>query len=92
MNNVTSTLEQISKEWIMIAQLLDLSSNVINIIHVSHLEDDRMKLRRVIEWWFKSTPNPEWNKIDEVLEKGILIICMHHCLYSYLFYYSYCHC
>ena len=72
MNNITSTLEKISKEWIRIAQLLDVPSNIINIIHVSHLKDDKMKLKKVVEWWFKNTPNPEWKIIQVVLEKGML--------------------
>ena len=70
MNNVILSLEQHAEQWIKIAGLLEIPDYVISSIQVSRLQNDKASLRRVVEWWFKNTHNPEWNAIQDVLIKG----------------------
>ena len=52
---------------------LGVPDHVLNSIIVSRLKDDTASLRKVIEWWFKNTPNPEWNDIQQ-LTKGTVVL------------------
>jgi hypothetical protein len=40
---------------------------VIGSIQVSRLPNDQASLRKVVEWWFQNTPNPEWSTIHQIL-------------------------
>ena len=51
-------------QWIKIANLLKVPDLIVDSIVVSRLQDDKASLQRVVEWWFKNTPNPEWNVIN----------------------------
>lgn len=64
------TLDTIANQWIRTAELLGVPTSIVDSILVSRLQDDRASLRRVVQWWFKNTPNPEWSAIQGVL-KGI---------------------
>ena len=62
-NNIVKTLEPISKRWIEVATLLELPDTIISSIQVSRLPNNLASLRKVVEWWFQNTANPEWNAI-----------------------------
>ena len=62
-NNIMKHLDQMSNQWIRVANVLELPSFVISSIQVSQLGNDQASLRRVVEWWFKNTANPEWKTI-----------------------------
>lgn len=61
-------LEHLSDQWVMVANRLPLPGSITNSIQVSRLPDDHASLRKVVEWWFKNTPNPDWDTIQEVLQ------------------------
>ena len=69
---MTKSLEKFSVQWMQVAGFLNLPDYVINSIHVSRLEDDKASLRKVVEWWFKNTANPEWSAIRKISVKGII--------------------
>ena len=71
-NNIMVALGDYSVQWLKIADMLDVPEYVSNSILVSRLKDDQASLRRVIKWWFKNNPNPEWSAIEKV--KGILVV------------------
>ena len=60
-------LEHLSNEWVEVANRLPLPSPIITSIQASQLSSDQTSLRKVIEWWFQNTPNPDWGTIQEVL-------------------------
>ena len=65
-NNIILALKGYSDQWIRIAEMLSLPNAVVSSILVSRLKDNEASLRKVVEWWFKNTPNPEWAAIDDV--------------------------
>lgn len=65
-SNIMQALINFSDQWIKIAELLHVPDYVISSILVSRLENDQASLRKVIEWWFKDEPNPEWIAIEKV--------------------------
>ena len=64
-------LDQMSNQWIRVANVLELPTFVISSIQVSQLDNDQASLRRVVEWWFKNTANPEWNDIQQFQGKAV---------------------
>jgi hypothetical protein len=67
-NRIIKSFEHVSNHWIEIATELGIPSPVINSIQVSRLPNDQASLRKVVEWWFQNTPNPEWSTIHQILE------------------------
>ena len=59
-------LQHLSNDWLKVANRLPLPSRIVTNIPVSRLSD-QASLRKVIEWWFQNTPNPDWGTIQEVL-------------------------
>jgi hypothetical protein len=88
-NRIVKSFEHISDHWIEIATELGLPYPVISSIQVSRLPNDQASLRKVVEWWFQNTANPEWSTIYQVLE-GIVWghachrIILFSCLYIHL--------
>lgn len=62
-SNVVKALHAVADQWIKISNMLEVPDIIVNSILVSRLQDDEVSLRTVIEWWFKNSPNPEWNII-----------------------------
>ena len=58
-------LDTMADQWIKVADPLNVPSTVVDSILVSRLQDDRASLRRVVEWWFRNTANPEWSAIQD---------------------------
>lgn len=83
-NNITKTLAPVVDQWIKVAGVLDVPQTVIENVLVSRLSD-KSSLQRVVEWWFKNTPNPEWTTIETTL-KGNLDkqVSLYHCNEFYL--------
>jgi hypothetical protein len=48
--------------------MLSLPYTVISSIQVSRLPSNQASLRKVVEWWFQNTANPEWSTIHHILE------------------------
>ena len=65
-------LEHLSNQWVKVASRLLLPSPILTSIQVSRLSGDQASLRKVIEWWFQNTPNPNWGTIQEVLHGNLL--------------------
>ena len=67
--NVVNKLTKWSDKWIIIAELLKVPSSVISTIRVitAHQQSEDTALRKVVEWWFINTPNPELTAIDDVI-------------------------
>ena len=73
-------LDQMSNQWIHVANELELPSFVISSIQVSQLDNDKASLRRVVEWWFQYTDNPEWKTIQQLqgeYAENISLACIH---------------
>ena len=68
-NNIMKHLNHMSDQWIRVANILKLPSFVISSVQVSQFGNDQASLRKVVEWWFKSTANPEWNVIQQLYGK-----------------------
>ena len=66
-----NVLLQLSDKWIVVASSLGLPSSAIDVITVSSRRDNQVALRKVVEWWFTNTANPEWNQIHQVLNQGM---------------------
>ena len=66
-------LDPLSCQWVKVANRLLLPSNIVNSIQVSRLPSDQASLRKVIEWWFQNTSNPDWGTIQEVLQGNLLL-------------------
>ena len=54
-------------QWIRVSKLLGVPTAVSDSILVSRLNDES-SLRRVVEWWFKNTANPEWTAINAICQ------------------------
>ena len=74
MSNAANSLLQLSDKWIVVASSLGVPSSAIDVINVSSRRDDQVALRKVVEWWFMNTANPEWNQVYDVLIK---VCCIH---------------
>ena len=59
-------LDKMSNWWIRVANELEIPTFVIKSIQASRLDNDQASLRRVVEWWFKNTVNPEWKVIQQL--------------------------
>ena len=68
-NSIINILDHLSSQWVTVANRLLLPCRIVNSIQVSRLPSDQACLRKVIEWWFQNTPNPNWETIQEVLQK-----------------------
>ena len=68
-SNVVKTLRPWTERWINVAQLLKVPSDVISKIRVitTGQQSEDTALYKVVEWWFKNSPNPEWTTISEVV-------------------------
>ena len=64
-------LLQLSDKWIVVASSLGVPSSAIDVINASSRRDNQVALRKVVEWWFMNTSNPEWNQVHQVLNQGI---------------------
>ena len=60
------THHKLSDKWVRVAEELNVPDHVLNSIVASRLKDDEASLRKVIEWWFKNTANPEWSTIQRM--------------------------
>ena len=60
-------LEHLSSQWSDVARKLEIPDLIVTRIKVSRLRNDRAYLKKVVEWWFQNTPNPNWDTIQEVL-------------------------
>ena len=58
-----------SEKWITVAELLKVPSEVISKIRIvtTGQQSDDTALYKVVQWWFKNSPNPEWTAISEVV-------------------------
>ena len=67
-NNIVNFLthHQLSDQWVKVAEELKVPNRVLSSIVVSHQNDDEASLRKVLAWWFKNTPNPEWSTIQNI--------------------------
>ena len=71
--NICDMLANYSEKWMKIADLLVLDESqivkkdVINSILVLRCSD-KESLRRVVEWWFMNTANPEWSTIKNLFQ------------------------
>ena len=67
-SNIVKTLHPWSERWINVAELLRVPTAVISRIRVitTRQESQDTALYKVVEWWFKNSPNPEWTAISEV--------------------------
>lgn len=74
-SSITKFLDHLSSQWVNVANRLSLPSPVVTSIQVSRLPSNQASLRKVIEWWFQNTPNPEWGTIQEALQ-GIFHILL----------------
>jgi hypothetical protein len=68
-NRVIQYFEHFSGRWIEIATKLGLPYQIISSIQVSRLPSDQASLRKVVEWWFLNTANPEWSTVHQVLRE-----------------------
>ena len=66
-----NVLLQLSDKWIVVASSLGLPSSAIDVINVSSQRDNQVALRKVVEWWFMNTANPEWDQIHQVSNQGM---------------------
>ena len=68
-SNVVKTLRPWSERWINVAEDLEIPGEVISKIRVitTGQQSDDTALYKVVEWWFKNSPNPEWTAIAEVV-------------------------
>ena len=73
-SNAANSLLQLSDKWIVVASSLGVPSSAIDVINVSSRRDDQVALRKVVEWWFMNTANPEWNQVYDILIK---VCCIH---------------
>ena len=67
-NNICKTIAKIetfSGQWIKVAELLKVNRDIVDSILVSRLTDTT-SLRKVVEWWFMNTANPEWSAIEKI--------------------------
>ena len=64
-SNVVKALDMMANQWIRISELLKVPFSVVNSILVTRM-NDQDSLRRVVEWWFKNTANPEWTPIKTI--------------------------
>ncbi len=64
-SNAVKALDIMADQWVRISELLKLPSFVVDTILVSRRNDEN-SLRRVVEWWFKNTANPEWTSIKNI--------------------------
>ena len=71
MSNAANVLLQLSDKWIVVASSLGLPSSAVDVITVSSQRDNQVALKKVVEWWFTNTANPEWDQIHQVLNQGI---------------------
>ena len=69
-------LDEMSDEWIHVANILNLPKTVINSIQLSGLKNSQALLRRVVEWWFTNTDNPEWHQGKFQAKGRIAYACM----------------
>ena len=67
-NSIVRSLAARANQWIKLAYVLKVPQTVVDGIVVSRLQDNEESLRRVVEWWFKNTPNPEWIDIEQALK------------------------
>ena len=67
-NNIVKALDALADQWIRVADCLSVPGTVVDGILVSRLPNDKASLRRVVEWWFKNSANPEWITIQEILD------------------------
>ena len=75
-SNAANMLLRLSNKWIVVASSLGLPSSAIDVINVSSRRDNQVALRKVMEWWFMNTANPEWNQIHQVLNQGMPLILL----------------
>lgn len=66
-NSVLQYLDPMSDQWVVVATKLGVFNSVINSIQVSRL-DNHASLRRVVEWWFQYTANPDWGTVGKILQ------------------------
>ena len=68
-SNIVKTLRPWSERWINVAELLGVPTAVISKIRVitTRQKSQDTALYKVVEWWFKNSPNPEWSAISEVI-------------------------
>ena len=64
-------LDHLSSQWVEVANRLPIPSPVVSSIQVSRLPSDQACLRRVIEWWFQNTSNPDWSTVQKVLQSTV---------------------
>ena len=80
-NSVVKELWKLSGRWVQVANLLKLPTSVVSTINVltSHQPkiDNKDALRRVIEWWFVNTANPEWTAIDDLVDQLSKLCCLY---------------
>ena len=67
-SKVVKTLRPWSERWMNVAEILQVPSEVISKIRVitTGKQSEDSALYKVVEWWFKNSPNPEWTAILSV--------------------------
>ena len=67
-SKAVETLRPWSVRWINVAEILQVPSEVISKIGViaTGKQSEDSALYKVVEWWFKNSPNPEWTAILRV--------------------------
>ena len=73
--NAIKALTPMAEQWVRVSKLLRVPDRVVDSILVSRLED-RDSLRRLVEWWFKNTPNPEWTAIQRIRGNTRCFVCI----------------
>ena len=68
-SNVVKTLRPWFEKWIYVAKLLRIPSEVISKVGVitTRQQSEDTALYKVVEWWFKNSPNPEWTTVSEIV-------------------------
>ena len=54
------------------ASFLNVDDDVVHSVVVSRL-DDKSSLRKIVQWWFMNSANPEWKTVLEVLDGMYLL-------------------
>jgi hypothetical protein len=69
-NNVVKYLDErmLSKQWVAVANRLGLPKYVILSIKSSQDHSNLVSLRRVVDWWFQATSDPEWSVIEKLVQ------------------------
>ena len=74
--NICNKLDEFSDQWMKVASFLRVDDVVVNSVLVSRL-DDQSSLRKIVQWWFMNTANPEWKTVLEVFDSTYVTYLSH---------------